>query len=772
MDLATSKELLRVPTCDELVTFSPNGQIVVTRDYRKLTIWDITTAQQLKTLDGEMLRYSPNGQTLAIILGDEELVKIFSSDYQLLATLRCDEGFTSISYSPDGKTIVTGTCKYANIWDVTTGKLLNTFIDDKAQKVIYSPDGKTIVTSYDAVMSVWNIVSSEKILQAKAEVSIPGAITTYNFCNVIYSPDGKTIATAFPKRLQFWDTTTGKLGIDLGFPDLDIVRMCYSPNGKTVAVAYRDKTIKIWDTTIGRQLGADLTGHSRSIISMSYSSDGKILASGDEEAKVKIWNVSTDELEAVRNAHSRSVIGASYSPDGRTVATASLDSTIKFWDTATGRQIRADWDLEKIYGGGIFAFCYSPDGKTIATRSVKKLSIWDAVTGKLIGNHIDLSSNLLYNREEEESVRSISYSPDSNTIATGRIDGAVMIWDVATQRQLGADLKEHSTAVLSVKFSPDGKILASAANSEVILWDVVTQKQLGFKLKKHDGYVNSISFSPDGKMIASGCQGRNVRLWDVSTHTKLGADFEGHSSWVMSVSFSPDGKTIVSGSMDDTLKLWDVVTQKQLGADFNGHSGQVCSVSFSPNGKTILSASHDKSAKIWAERNGKWRVICDLSASEVALNVKDVIIESAVLSEQNKKIFEQRNCQENQKTILPTKQDILREERDIQQLQQFTKGLEVELFAKFTQGGNKIANEFSFNPNHQSQTTNLVKLDIPIDQYTSLKPSEIAPRQNQISPLKVQEDKSMFDRATKQTPSEYSLPRESDKNMSSCCDIF
>jgi tetratricopeptide (TPR) repeat protein len=76
-------------------------------------------------------------------------------------------------------------------------------------------------------------------------------------------------------------------------------------------------------------------------------------------------------------------------------------------------------------------------------------------------------------------------------------------------------------------------------------------------LEGHSSWVMSVVFSPDGKHIASGSADNTIKLWDVNSGKEL-KTLKGHSSWVMSVVFSPDGKHIASGSADNTVILWDL----------------------------------------------------------------------------------------------------------------------------------------------------------------------------------------------------------------------
>ena len=132
------------------------------------------------------------------------------------------------------------------------------------------------------------------------------------------------------------------------------------------------------------------------------------------------------------------------------------------------------------------------------------------------------------------------------------------VWDAANGAELHC-LRGHEDSVSSVSFSPDGQRIVSGSRDQTVrVWDAARGAEL-FCLHGHEDSVWSVSYSPNGERIVSRSGDGTVRVWDATSGAELHC-LRGHQDEVTSVSYSPDGQRIVSGSRDLTLCLWDAET--------------------------------------------------------------------------------------------------------------------------------------------------------------------------------------------------------------------
>lgn len=196
-------------------------------------------------------------------------------------------------------------------------------------------------------------------------------------------------------------------------------------------------------------------------------------------------------------------------------------------------------------------------------------------------------------------VSSVKFSPDGRVLAVGGFQRVRLI-DANSGKIIG-ELSGNADAVRSLAFSPDGKMLAAAGGlpqrgGEIKIWDLQS-RELVTTLKGHSDCIYSIAWSPDGKLIASASYDKMVKLWDVATGKEV-RNLQDHIDAVFAVAFSPDGKHLASASQDRTVKIWDAATGKRLYTLSDASDG-LTSLAYSPSGDKLAAAGYDKTIYVW-----------------------------------------------------------------------------------------------------------------------------------------------------------------------------
>ncbi|MFN6274728.1 MAG: NACHT and WD repeat domain-containing protein, partial [Microcystis sp.] len=118
-----------------------------------------------------------------------------------------NDGVWSVSFSPDGKTLATGSeDKTIKLWNVETGEEIRTLKGHNGHvySASFSSDGKTLASgSEDTTIKLWNLETGQEIR------TLTGHNETVN--SVSFSPDGKTLATGSgDNTIKLWDVETGE----------------------------------------------------------------------------------------------------------------------------------------------------------------------------------------------------------------------------------------------------------------------------------------------------------------------------------------------------------------------------------------------------------------------------------------------------------------------------------------------------------------------------------------------------------------------------------
>ncbi|MEU3773214.1 TIR domain-containing protein [Streptomyces sp. NPDC032472] len=235
---------------------------------------------------------------------------------------------------------------------------------------------------------------------------------------------------------------------------------------------------------------------------------------------------------------------------------------------------------------------FSPDAKTIATGSDDGVvRLWDAATQRKIGEYIG----------HHQAVTSVAFGPSGETLISSGFDGTVRLWSIADHKQIGDAFDARAGMISSAALSPDGRTLilvGDGSSGAVQVWDVATHRRIGDPLGGRAYGSGTVAFSPDGRTFATGAR-NEVQLWDAGSHAPLGTALTISDHQVSSVSFSGDGRTIAASDTDGSVQLWDPATRAPIGKPFAADAGWVGSVAFSPDGAVFAASYADGSVRLW-----------------------------------------------------------------------------------------------------------------------------------------------------------------------------
>jgi WD40 repeat protein len=156
-------------------------------------------------------------------------------------------------------------------------------------------------------------------------------------------------------------------------------------------------------------------------------------------------------------------------------------------------------------------------------------------------------------------------------------------------------LDEHKGAVGAVRFSPDGKTLASGGMDMIVcLWDLSTGKVSRRFTVDHAIYC--LAFSRDGKKLAVGEVGGEIRVFDVATGKSL-ASMHLVVTTIHNLVFLPNGRELISTDCNGEVNVWSASTGENI-RSIDAHHSCVHGAALNQAGTLLATASEDGSAKV------------------------------------------------------------------------------------------------------------------------------------------------------------------------------
>lgn len=292
-----------------------------------------------------------------------------------------------VAISPNGEMVAAGeghVTAQVRVWDLQTGRILNTFKTDNNAGVgliAFSPDNGTIATSDwngGNQLFLWDVKTGNR----KGQMIGAQWVTQCLF----FSLDGSLLINAGGNRratVEIWDVSTSRLLHTLTESPTGSAFAFPMPDSRTMLVV-SNNGVKLHDLRSSQLLRSfsPSSGNTKEYLKAALSSDGKTLAlctrlSQGRAETTALWDVQTGKLrhswqENTGNKKGpwRGAVQAlTFSPDSRLLSTSSNGQPVRLWDVQTGL-------LQGTLKAEAQSLAFSPDGKTLAVGAQREVQLW------------------------------------------------------------------------------------------------------------------------------------------------------------------------------------------------------------------------------------------------------------------------------------------------------------------------------------------------------------------------------------------------------------
>jgi len=197
------------------------------------------------------------------------------------------------------------------------------------------------------------------------------------------------------------------------------------------------------------------------------------------------------------------------------------------------------------------------------------------------------------------SAQWVAFSPDGRLLASAAED-SFKLWDVPSGREIASGIhseqrQEHSRS--TIVFSPDGRFLATSGFfNQVRLWEYPVLREIGILV--HDAQVRNTAISPDSA-VAGTIAGEVLYLWNLASRQLLKRHHIPQASYL---AFSVDQRTLAIGTGHGRIVLWDRIARAPRDT-IDTHERAVSSVVFGPDGNLLASTTTPGHAQVWNSQN-------------------------------------------------------------------------------------------------------------------------------------------------------------------------
>jgi len=595
------------------------------------------------------MQFSPDGQMLAIARGSREDNRVDLWDTQSGNLLRTIKGFDgavwSVSFSPDGKTLVTGSGgvhqekiaakpsarngrRFTELkwWDPLNGELKHRLeLPDEdlvSIAAMHSPDGQLLALVENRVSMGFALPDSGSISPVASDPILRAVLMRQSL--------------TFDSDLKILDSRTGEVRAKLkdGFASsqvpffrgssradyLSIFRqplrpMVFSPDGHLVA-AWNESEVRLWNSSTGAEV-LKIKKFKGRLSAIAFSPDGHLLAAAignilrkgnqlDVKSELHTWEVATGASGQVFPLTTPVVSTLSFANNGQQLFVSGLQNEddhphagMELADLQTG-------SLGKLVAkdeGSMSAVCVSPDGATMAFQTdastVKLLETRTWRTRYTLGSDDQATSGGALRRflVTVKSVTAVAFPSDGKTVVGEIEDTGIKQWDTRTG-ETKKTLAEEGEAGSVAEISTNGAAVAEVTSEETVrLRNIVSGEQRTVPLGNRKALA--IGLSGNGEILAVDCADEIVLLnaGNLTTRQSL----KGIQDRITHLALSFDGDLLAASTSDGAVKVWNVNdgTVRQIRAA----GGEVSALRFGSKDQTLAFARTDGTLSVWNPEN-------------------------------------------------------------------------------------------------------------------------------------------------------------------------
>ena len=372
-----------------------------------------------------------------------------------------------------------------------------------------------------------------------------------------------------------------------------------------IAIGSSNGDIITLDAITGSRM-AVLSGHLGRVNCVTFSSDGRLLASGANDSTVKLWDIQTGGVVSTFLGHTGYVWSVSISTDYTKIVSGSDDEVIHLWDIQTGECLST---IEQ--QSTVWHVTFSPiNHQHIISISGKKVYEWD-----FNGQQISPTYNGTH----------IAFSPDCTKFAL--CNGNIVTVQDSDSGAVETQFHLDAWSVECCSFSPDGKLIAAAADNTAHIWDITSpDSHLVGTLVGHSAQISSLIFSSPSSLI-SACYNKSVRFWQIEgllTDPVIN-NLESTppvSSTIWSVSLQAKSGIVISSDGEGMVKTWDILTGLCNASFQTPAGGNPCRDARLVDGRLIVIWYKDDQIYIWdIIKDDPPKVVTTLSSQPESLRI-------------------------------------------------------------------------------------------------------------------------------------------------------